>query len=164
MLFLLIAAAVILFGSRTAISSWVDLLWFRSLGYSEVFWKSRAIQWGVFAGFAAATFVYLFGAFSAFKRAHSADLPNDHTIVIGGNPINLPVAPVLRLIAAVVSLIIALATGAAMQAQWTTLALFWFRLAAPAGSGGSSADPIFANRSIFICSPFLPGNSSPAGC
>ena len=143
MLFLLIAAAVILFGSRTAISSWVDLLWFRSLGYSEVFWKSRAIQWGVFAGFAAATFVYLFGAFSAFKRAHSADLPNDHTIVIGGNPINLPVAPVLRLIAAVVSLIIALATGAAMQAQWTTLALFWFRLAAPAGSGGSSADPIF---------------------
>jgi uncharacterized membrane protein (UPF0182 family) len=141
--FVLAALAVIVFGSRTAISYWVDLLWFRSLGYSEVFWKSRGIEWGIFAAFALITFLYLFGVFSAFKRSHSADLPDDHTIVIAGNPISLPVAPVLRLLAAGVSLIIALATGAAIQAQWSTLALFWYGPSATAASGGSSADPIF---------------------
>jgi uncharacterized protein len=141
--FVLAALAVIVFGSRTAISYWVDLLWFRSLGYSEVFWKSRGIEWGIFAAFALITFLYLFGVFSAFKRSHSADLPDDHIIVIAGNPISLPVAPVLRLLAAGVSLIIALATGAAIQAQWSTLALFWYGPSATAASGGSSADPIF---------------------
>jgi uncharacterized membrane protein (UPF0182 family) len=79
--------AVIVFGSRTALSYWVDLLWFRSLGYSDVFWKARGSSGAVFAAFAVATFLYLFGIFSAFKRAHAADLPDDHTIVIGGNPI-----------------------------------------------------------------------------
>jgi uncharacterized membrane protein (UPF0182 family) len=143
LLFVLAALAVIVFGSRTALSNWVDLLWFRSLGYSDVFWKSRVIEWGVFAAFVAATFFFLYGAFSAFKRSHSADLPDNYTIVLAGNPISLPVAPVLRLLAAVVSLLIALATGAAMQAQWSTLALYWYAPPAAAGSPGGFADPIF---------------------
>jgi len=115
--FVLAVIAVIVFSSRTALSYWVDLLWFRSLGYSEVFWKSRGLEWTVFAAFAMATFLYLFGVFSAFKRAHSADLPDDHTIVIGGNPIRLPVAPVIRAVAFGVSLVIALVTAAAIQAK-----------------------------------------------
>ena len=118
---------------------WVDLLWFRSLGYGEVFWKTFGLKWGIFAAFAAVTFLILYGAFSALKRAHSADLPTDHTIFIAGNAVNLPVASSLRLIAIVLSIIIALATGAAMEAQWPTLALFRY---AP-HSTGSVADPIF---------------------
>ncbi len=142
-LFVLAAIAVVVLGSRTALSYWVDLLWFRSLGYAEVFWKARGIEWGIFCVFALVTFLFLFGAFSAFKRAHSADLPDDHTIIIGGNPISLPVAPVLRLLAIGVSVIVALATGAAMQAQWSTLALYWYSPPATAGSPGTFADPIF---------------------
>ncbi len=130
---------MIVFGSRTALSYWVDLLWFRSLGYGEVFWKTFGLKWGIFAAFAAVTFLILYGAFSALKRAHSADLPTDHTIFIAGNAVNLPVASSLRLIAIVLSIIIALATGAAMEAQWPTLALFRY---AP-HSTGSVADPIF---------------------
>ena len=141
--FALAAVGVIVFGSRTALSYWVDLLWLRSLGYSEVFWKARGLEWTVFAAFAVATFLYLLGVFAAFRRAHSADLPDDHTIVIGGNPIRLPVAPVIRVVAIVVSLFIALATAAAMQAQWTTLALYLYAPRAAAGSPGSFADPIF---------------------
>ncbi|MGA3069952.1 MAG: UPF0182 family protein [Terracidiphilus sp.] len=137
--FLIAAVAAILLGGRTALSYWVDLLWFRSLGYGEVFWKTLGLEWGVFIGFAAATFLILFGAFSALKRAHAADLPTDHTIYIAGNEIKLPVASALRLIAAGLSLVIALATGAAMEAQWPTLALFWY---APRAAG-SVADPIF---------------------
>jgi uncharacterized membrane protein (UPF0182 family) len=138
-LFLIAIVAVIVFGSRTALSYWVDLLWFRSLGYGEVFWKTFGLKWGIFAAFAAVTFLILYGAFSALKRAHSADLPTDHTIFIAGNAVNLPVASSLRLIAIVLSIIIALATGAAMEAQWPTLALFRY---AP-HSTGSVADPIF---------------------
>jgi uncharacterized membrane protein (UPF0182 family) len=131
--------AVLFFGGRTVLSYWVDLLWFRSLGYGEVFWRTLGLEWGVFAGFAAATFLILFGTFSAFKRAHAADLPSDHTIYIAGNEIKLPVASALRLIAGGLSMVIAVGTGAAMEAQWPTLALFWY---APRAAGGV-ADPIF---------------------
>ena len=139
LLFLIAVLAVVVFGGRTAVSYWVDLLWFRSLGYGEVFWKTLGLEWGIFAAFAAVTFLILFGTFSALKWAHSADLPSDHTIFIAGNAVNLPVGPALRIIAIAVSLLIAVATGAAMQAQWPTLALFWY---AP-HSSGTIADPIF---------------------
>jgi uncharacterized membrane protein (UPF0182 family) len=138
-LFLIGALAIILFSSRTALSYWVDLLWFQSLGYADVFWKTRALEWGIFAAFAAATFLALFGAFWALKRAHIADMPTTHTIFIAGNPISLPVESALRWIAILGSLLISLATAAAMQAQWSTLALYWY---APRTSGGVS-DPIF---------------------
>ncbi len=138
-LFLLAAIAVIVFSSRTSLSYWVDLLWFRSLGYGDVFWRTRALEWGIFAAFAAATFVVLFGAFSALKHVHAADLPGTHTIFIGGNPISLPVESALNVIAFGVSLLISLATAAAMEAQWNVLALYWY---APRAAGNLS-DPIF---------------------
>ena len=128
-----------MFSSRTAISYWVDLLWFRSLGYADVFWKTRVLEWGIFAAFAAATFLVLFGAFLALKRAHIDSMPSTHTIFIAGNPVNLPVESALRLIAVAASLLISLATAAAMEAQWSTLALYWY---APRNSGNVS-DPIF---------------------
>jgi hypothetical protein len=63
--------AVIFFGGRTALSNYVDLLWFRSLSYGDVFWKTLSLQWGVFTAFAAATFLILYGSFLALKRTHS---------------------------------------------------------------------------------------------
>jgi uncharacterized protein len=144
LLSVLVVIAVIVFCSRTALSYWVDLLWFRSLGYAPVFWKARGLEWGVFAAFAVATFLFLYAVFSAFKRAHLDDLPEDHTIFIAGNPIKLPVASVLRVAAIGISLLIALVTAAAMQAQWSTLALFWYAPPGAAGSPGAFADPIFS--------------------
>src|SRR5271169_4968932 len=98
-LLILVVLAGIVFGGRTALSSYVDLLWFRSLGYGDVFWKTLSLQWGVFTAFAAATFFILYGSFLALKWAHLADLPIGHTILIGGRPVKLPVQPVLRLFA-----------------------------------------------------------------
>ena len=66
-LFLLAIIAIIFLGSRTALSYWVDLLWFRSLNYSSVFVRTLGLQWGIFAAFAAATFLILFGAFSLLE-------------------------------------------------------------------------------------------------
>ncbi len=128
-LFFIVVALVacIVFGGRTALSYCVDLLWFRSLGYAEVYWKTLNLQWRIFAAFAAVTFRHsVRSRFLALKRAHLPDLPSGHTIFFGGHPVNLPVEPVLRLIALGASLAIAAATGAGMMAEWPTLALFWY--------------------------------------
>jgi hypothetical protein len=143
---ILVVLAGIVFGSRTALSYYVDVLWFRSLGYEDVFLKTLSLQWEVFTTFAAATFLIVYGSFLALKRAHLPDLPDGHTIVIGGQPVKLPVEPVLRLIAFGVSLAVAAATGAAMIGEWPTLALFWY---APR-SAGSVVDPIFGRPLNFF--------------
>jgi uncharacterized membrane protein (UPF0182 family) len=144
--FLLIVAGGIIFGGRAALSCWVDLLWFRSLGYGGVFWKTWTLQYGIFAVFAAATFLILYGTFWALKRAHQADLPSDQSIVVAGQPVNLSVEPVLRLIAIGVSLAIAVVTGTTMMDEWPTLALFCY---APP-SVGSVVDPIFGKSLNFF--------------
>ena len=141
-----VVLAAIVLGGRTALSYYVDVLWFGSLGYESVFWKTLGLQWGVFAAFTAATFVILYGVFLALKRAHLPDLPSGHTIYIGGRPLKLPVEPVLRLIALGVSLVIAAATGAGMMVEWPTLALFWY---APLATG-RVADPIFGKPLNFF--------------
>src|SRR5437667_11349474 len=144
--FLIVAVlAGIFFGSRTALSYYVDVLWFASLGYRDVFWKTLGLQWGIFTAFAAATFLILYGSFLALKRAHLPDLPSGQTIFIGGQPLKLPVEPVLRLVALGVSLAIAAATGAGMMVEWPTLALFWH---APRTAGG--VDPIFGKPLNFF--------------
>src|SRR2546426_1227957 len=145
--FLLILAVlgVILFGGRTALSYYIDVLWFESLGYGEVFWKTLGLQWGIFTAFAAATFLILHSSFLALKRAHLPDLPSGQTIFIGGQPLKLPVEPVLRLVALGVSLAIAAATGGGMMVEWPTLALFWY---APRTAGG--VDPIFGKALNFF--------------
>src|SRR5580692_11590772 len=146
--FLLILAVLagIMFAARTTLSSYMDVLWFGSLSYGGVFWKTLSLQWGVFVAFAAATFLILFGSFLALKRAHLPDLPSGHTIFIGQQPVKLPVEPVLRLIALGLSLVVAIVTGAGMSVEWPTLALFWN---APHTTGGV-ADPIFGKPLNFF--------------
>ena len=125
--YLLLAVVVLIFiGGRTAVSYWVDLLWFGSLGYANVFWKSFGLEWGTFAVFAALTFLILFAVFLVLRHSHAADLPDTHTIFVGGRPIELPVAKFLHIVAVIGALIIAIATGFAMESQWPTLALYWY--------------------------------------
>jgi uncharacterized membrane protein (UPF0182 family) len=145
--FLLLAVlAVIFFSFRTAVSYFVDLLWFRSLNYGAVFTKTLALEWGVFAFFVTATFLILFGSFAALKRTHLPDLPSSHTVFFGGQPLRLPVDPVMRLLGFGGSAIIALVTGAGMMGEWPTLALFCY---APAAMG-SVVDPIFGKPLNFF--------------
>src|SRR6266481_5030108 len=146
--FLLILAVLagIFFGGRTALSYYVDVLWFGSLGYGDVFWKTLSLQWGIFAAFAAATFLILYGSFLILKRTHLPDLPSGQTIFIGGQPLKLPVEPVLCLIALGLSLAIAAVIGAGMMMEWPTIALFWY---APHSAGGF-VDPVFGKPLNFF--------------
>jgi uncharacterized protein len=138
-LFALVAiVAIILFGSRTALSYFVETLWFRSLGYGAVFAKTLGMQWGLFVIFAAITFCVLYASFALLRRAHGADMPTGHTLIIGGQPVKLSVEPVIRVLAVGVSILVAGITGATMMSEWPALALFWY---APRATNVS--DPIF---------------------
>jgi uncharacterized membrane protein (UPF0182 family) len=136
--------AFILFGSRTAVSYYVDVLWFGSLGYEQVFRRTISLQWSVFALFTAATFLILYGWFRALKRAYPSDLLDGGLIFIGRQAVKLPVERITNLIAIVVSIFIALASGAGMMADWSTFALYWY---APKNTG--VADPIFGKPLSF---------------
>ena len=137
LIFFVVLAALFLVG-RTALSWWVNLLWFGSLGYGEVYWRSLTLQWSVFGIFALATFAVLYGAFVALMRSHAAGLPESHTVMFGGQSVDLPVARAMRWAAAALTLLASLISGGAMAAQWQTLAL-WHH--APATPGPS--DPIY---------------------
>jgi hypothetical protein len=131
--------AIIAFGGRTAISYYVDALWFGSLGYGDVFWRTLGLQWAVFAAFFAATFLILYGWFLALKRTCRSELRDAGTIVIGMRTIQLPVEVILRLGALLGALLIGVATGASMMAEWPKFALYWFTPRA----AGALVDPIF---------------------
>ena len=125
---------------RVAIFNWVDLLWFQSLGYGSVFWKTFWLQAILFLVFGGVTFLVLYGAFLFLRRSHHGDMPTSQSIIIAGTPVHLSIEPALRYITLGVSFVIALLTGIGMTAQWPTLALFWY--AHPAIT--AAADPIFA--------------------
>src|SRR4029450_3666624 len=121
-LFLVLLLFSVLFGAGTTASYYVEALWFGSLGYAEVFWRTLNIQATLFAVFTGATFAALYGAFLALKPATFGDLGSGGVIFINGRPVTVPVGPVLRVVAIVLSVIIALVTGAGMMSNWSTFA------------------------------------------
>src|ERR1700676_2085685 len=139
LLLIVTVLAVIFFSSPPVLFYFVDILWFGSLGYAEVFRKTISLQWLVFAAFFAATFLILYGWFLALWRTYQPDLLGSGPIFVGGRPIRLPVERMLRPIGLVVTLGIAFVTGTNMMLEWSTFALYWY---APHANG--IVDPIFS--------------------
>jgi len=140
---LLAAFLLLLFGGGTTLSYYVEALWFDSLGYGAVFWRTLDIQGTVFVSFFAITFLTLYGSFLLLKPARFGDLAG-LPILINGQPIRLPVEPVLRLIAVALAVVIAIGTAAGMMAEWPAIALYWYD---PAAAG--PVDPIFSRPVTF---------------
>jgi uncharacterized protein len=144
--FIVLALVAVLFISGgTALSYYVEALWFGSLGFSGVFWTTLNYEAGVFAIFFVLTFAALYGAFLALKPERLSDFMGG-PILINGQPIRLPVEPVLRLIGGGGALFIAVVTGFGMMAEWQTFALYRHAAAAAAGP----ADPIFGRPLSFF--------------
>jgi len=138
--FILVLLVAIFIGGRSALSYYVEALWFASLGYADVFWKTLNVQALVFTVFAVSTFVILYGAYLFLKPAHLGDF-GAGVILVNGRPVKLPVEPVMRIAALIISLIVAVVTGASMMAQWATFGLWWYGSEA-AVPGAGMADPI----------------------
>ncbi len=144
--FVLLGALFVLFlGARTALSYWVDLLWFGSLGYGEVFWRTALLRAGIFTLFAALSFAILYIALTALRRAHQDDLPRAHTLMVNGAPLTLSVLPVLRFATWAVAVVGGLISGGSMLDSWPTIALFLY---APHSTGVT--DPIFGRPLSFF--------------
>ncbi len=139
LLIIVAIVAFLIFSSGTALSYYINLLWFGSLGYENVYRQTLSLQWSVFIVFFAATFLILYGWFLALRRAYQPDLLDGGVIFIGRQPVKLPVERIMNFIARVIFLVIALATGAGMMAEWDTFALYWYAQRTPA----SITDPIF---------------------
>jgi uncharacterized protein len=135
--------AVLLFGSGTMLSYYVDALWFDSLGYASVFWTRLNLQAGIFAAFALLSFVAIYGAFLALKPARFGELI-DGRILINRQWVQLPVDPILQLLGLGLGVVIALIMGSSMMSSWTTLSLFWY-----APHDTATPDPIFGNPLSF---------------
>ena len=116
------------------------------MGYSRVFWTTRFWELGLFVFFAVLTFALLFGAIAALKRAHQLDMPDTRSLVINGQPVNLPVEPALRVLAWAVSLVVAFFSATSLAAEWPTFALFWN---SPRGGAADTLDPIFGRPLTF---------------
>ena len=69
--FALAVLLAVILSSRTALSYYVEALWFGSLGYGEVFRKTLTLQWTVFLAFSVATFLILYGWFLALQRVYA---------------------------------------------------------------------------------------------
>ena len=86
----------VIFGSRTALSYYVEALWFGSLGYEGVFRKTLTLQWSVFLAFSAVTFLILYGWFLALRRVYARDLPSGTYWVPSGEMRASPVSELMR--------------------------------------------------------------------
>jgi uncharacterized membrane protein (UPF0182 family) len=151
-LLLVVLLGALVLGGGTALSYYVDALWFGSLGYSDVFWKTLNLQSAVFAAAGVVTFLVLMGAFRALKPRGFGEIGSDGVVIINGHPVAIPVGPVLSLIAGLLSTIIALGTAVGMMAEWPTLALWWYgrdAVAPASAAAGHVADPIFGRPLAF---------------
>jgi len=90
--------AVLVLGGGTLLSYYVDALWFESLGVADVFWTTLRLQGQTFTFFFVATFLALYGSYLALKPATLGELAG-LPILINGQPIKLPVEPVIRIAA-----------------------------------------------------------------
>ena len=144
-IWIVLAILLIVFGARTLVSYYVDSLWFSSLGYAAVFWKTLGLEWTAFAAPFLATFLILFGWFAALRRGCRAELSNAGTVVLGSRTFQLPVEATLRVGSLIASAFFALVAGASFMGEWARFAVYWF---APASSN-SPRDPIFGRSLEF---------------
>ncbi len=142
--FVLVLAVVLLLTGRTAISYYVDALWFGSLGYSTIFWKSLELQWAVFTVAFLLSFAVLYGWFTILMRVCRPELQGAGTIVLGSRVIRLPVEGALRLGAFAGALLVSLAAAGSMMTDWPRYALYFSQ---PQPSGVT--DPILGKTLNF---------------
>jgi hypothetical protein len=122
---LLAVAVVLILSAGTTLSYYVDALWFSSLGYSEVFWRTLNFQAYAFLASWRSPFS-LYGAFLLFKPGQRVAQRDHHQ-----RPASLPMEPRLHHRARRCRRHHRNASSGVM-AEWPTLAL-----ACTAGPGGA---------------------------
>ncbi len=130
-------------GASSLVSWYVEALWFASLGYGDVFWKTFELKSALFAGFTLVTFLAVYGALRLLQPPPSGG----RVLYVNGQPVSLSLQPIVRAVTWAVALVVALGAGSSMMAEWTTFAQY---LHEPAAAGvGALVDPIFGRPVTF---------------
>jgi uncharacterized protein len=137
------AVVVLVLGAGTTISWYIEALWFESLGYGDVFWKTLGLKTGTFWAFTAVTFILLFAAFRLLRPHGRAG----RVLYLNGQTVTFSLQPVITVGSWAVALLVGLAAGSGMMDDWATFALY---LHAPAATGTHAiTDPIFGRSVSF---------------
>ena len=136
---------LLLFGASALVSWYVDALWFRSLGYSSVFWRTLAVKSAIFGGFFALTVLLLQVAFWALRPPRADHASFQRTVIINGRPMSVSFRPVARVVSWLVAVFVGIASALGMTAEWTTFVLWW--QATP--QAGAALDPVFGRPITF---------------
>ena len=114
---LLLLALVVLFVVPSAVVYYTDWLWFRELGYEQIFLRTLNAQSAVFAATFAIVFSFLYFNLR-FARRRTSDRPR---VVLGTSADGRPISVEGRQLASLampVSLVVALLAGIAGAADW----------------------------------------------
>jgi uncharacterized protein len=140
---LLALVVALVLGARGTLSWYVDALWFESLGFGEVFWRSLQLKSSLFCGFTLVTFLLVYASLRLLR-------PGELTtrfLYVNGQPVSLSMEPLVRVVSWAVALIVGLGTGSGMMAEWTVFGQY---LNAPVANGVAAAtDPIFGRPVSF---------------
>jgi uncharacterized membrane protein (UPF0182 family) len=136
----LLAVILVAVLSAALVVSWyVEALWFHSLGFSSVFWRTLACKAGLFAGFAMATLLVLAGGFWAIRPRRLGG----RTVLVNGQPMTFSLGPLVTIAGWSGAALVAVISGSSMMERWTTFGLYWNRPIGAAQLGAAAGDPIF---------------------
>ena len=137
LLLLVVAAGFFLFGGGAVLSYYVEALWFASLGYGDVFWKTLQLRSGLFVAVGGDHVRRVVrGLPGAEAGRQFGELGTDGIIMINDRPVKLPVGPVLAMIAALMSALVALGSAAGIARSGRRSRLWWYGSGVAAPRGG----------------------------
>ncbi|HYY59006.1 MAG TPA: UPF0182 family protein, partial [Pyrinomonadaceae bacterium] len=131
------AAIILILALLRALSIYIEVLWFGSLGYASVYWYTFRLELALFFIFALLTVIILRGAFWLFERFFKTSAFSPRTVMVNNQSMEISPARLLKPLAWAVSIIFGLIYGLGMSAEWQPFALY---LNQPATTG---SDPIF---------------------
>lgn len=131
------AILVMLFTLSRAVHTYVEALWFDSLGYASVYWYGLQLQLALFVIFALATAGMLRLVFWLLERSFGASALANRVIRLNDQAVSVSPARFAKLLAWIIALFFGMSYGLAMSGRWQQFATFFHR--SPAGE----VDPIF---------------------
>jgi len=121
----LLAAVALGFISLSRILAvYLSALWFRSLGYSTVYWYMFKLKAGLFVGFAVLTILILRSGFWLLERVFADHSFEKRTIVLNNQPFQFSPARFIRPLAWIISIVAGLIYGIALKEDWQKFALY----------------------------------------
>ena len=134
----------LLLGGGRILAFYVEALWFSSLGYADVFRKTRVLEWGLFGVFFALTFALLFSTFLWLRDRRFGTTGLVRSVLVNGEPITVDVGRWLKPVVLVASLLVSWISASSMSAEWPTFALWLY-----GPQSASTPDPVLGHPLTF---------------